>query len=159
MGRHRPRFEADAPKALLASHADDVVEHGLTDPGPARRFDGLHRFQLCVVAVKLLQCTDPERLAIAAEAKERDCYIEEAADVECMAVFWWAVFVRVCQMARKQLTYIVGPWVVDRDKALRHQTSSDRIAGRSNGLALWPGHLSLGGNGALTPPVFADFPQ
>jgi hypothetical protein len=49
-----------------------MVDHGSPDPLALCRFDGVHRLQLGVSPVEVLEGPDPEDLAVEAGAEERD---------------------------------------------------------------------------------------
>ena len=70
--------------------------------------------------VQLLQRSDAQELAVAAEADEHDGRIKEAVDVQCMDVLGQAVRIGERKVALQQLANVLGSRVVNRDLALRH---------------------------------------
>jgi hypothetical protein len=92
-----------------------VVDHRATDPAPAGRLRGVHRFDLRVLDIEPLERPDRQQFPADAEAEERDRGIEELSDLERVVVLGRALRARVGEVTAQQRPHIVGAGVVDRE--------------------------------------------
>jgi hypothetical protein len=78
---------------------------------------------------QVLERADPEQLAIATEAVQRDRWIEQPAHVEGEDILWRALRAHVGPMAGQQCTDIGRPRVVGGNQVVGHQNKlRDRVA-------------------------------
>jgi len=54
---------------MIASDADEMIDHRSADPLTSRYLGGVHGLQLCVASIKLLKSSDSEELTFEAEAE------------------------------------------------------------------------------------------
>jgi len=98
-----------------------VVDHCSTDASAPRRVGGVHRLQLRVSVTELLQGAKTEEFVTSAEGEERNGRVEQAVDVQRVAILGRAVLIREGQVARQQRSHVVGSWITDGDLALSHR--------------------------------------
>ncbi|GAA4886198.1 hypothetical protein GCM10023222_51400 [Saccharopolyspora cebuensis] len=89
-------------------------------PLPACCSRGVHRLDLRVVVIELLQRTDGEELAAGAVAPERDRGIQQAVEVQCVDVLGWTVRAGELPVVFQQRAHVGRARVVQRDHGLGH---------------------------------------
>ena len=114
-------LQAEPPVAALARQPDEVVEHGGADPLPARLGRRVHRLQLAVLRVELLQRADSQHDAVAPGAAERDRRVDERSDVEGEHELGRGRGAHQLEVALQQRCHVGGPWVVGLDDEAAHE--------------------------------------
>lgn len=102
--------------ASLASRTHQVEKHRFTGTAATRRFGRVHRLQLGVLAIKLLQRADGDELALLAQGEERQGWVEAVVDFEGVNVLRRGVLLAKAQMTLEQLPYVVVARVYDSDQ-------------------------------------------
>jgi hypothetical protein len=113
-----------------------VVEHHPADPLPTDRFGGVHRLQLRVRLVELVQRTDRDEDARAAGAEERDPRAREPVDVERVDVVRRGHLMSEREVSSEQRDDVVRAGVVDGDRHVGQHLSDRREHLASGGRTL-----------------------
>ncbi len=66
--------------SALAGDSDQMIEDRSADAATTQTLCGVHRLQLRMAVIQLLERPDPEEVAVASEAEEGDGRVEEALD-------------------------------------------------------------------------------
>src|SRR2546423_3545639 len=92
-----------------------MVDDRASDSAPPRRLRGMHRLQLGVIAIELLDRTDTEQLAVHAKAEERDRGVDEPVEVECMNILRRRDSSSEREMLLEERTHVIAPRIVHVD--------------------------------------------
>jgi hypothetical protein len=87
-----------------------------TDAPPSSGLACVHRLQLGVRVVELLQRARAEHEAVAASAEERDGRVEQSVEIEGMDVAGWRHAPREGQVPSEQGADVLASWIVRRDQ-------------------------------------------
>jgi hypothetical protein len=74
-----------------------------------------------VLIIKPLERADRDQLTAATDTEEGDGGIEQAIDLERVRILWRAVRTPELQMMLDELSYVIEPWISDRDVELIHR--------------------------------------
>ena len=101
--------------AAVGCDREQVVEQGAADPLTAGCLGDVHRLQLAVRRVELLERSEAEQPGVAACAEQRHPRIEQTVEVEGVDVLERAEQCRERQVPFEQTAHVVGAGVVDGD--------------------------------------------
>ena len=93
-------------KSRARGDPEQVVDHRFADAASPSGRRGVHRLQLRVLGVELLERADAEQLPVHAKAVEADGRVYQAVHVERVHVFRWAVLTGERQVGREQLAHV-----------------------------------------------------
>jgi hypothetical protein len=94
-----------------------VVQHNPPDAAPARLRRGVHRLELSVLGVELLDSPDAEHRTSIPVTEERDRRLDQGADVEREAVLGRRLGQAERQVPLKQRPNVRLTWVINDDLA------------------------------------------
>jgi hypothetical protein len=118
---HGASLQAYVFEAPLAGDGEEMVKHRAANAQATDMLSGMHRLQLRVLIVKPLECADRDQLSAAADTEEGDGGIEQAIDLERVRILWRAVRTPELQMMLDELSYVIEPWISDRNVELIHR--------------------------------------
>jgi uncharacterized RDD family membrane protein YckC len=96
-------------------YREQVPEHRPADPVSPRRLAGVHRLDLAVRCVEVLERADAEKSSIAARTEERDGRVEESLDVQRVDMLGGTELVRVGEVDFQELAHVVRSRIFDRE--------------------------------------------
>ena len=107
---------------------EEMVDHRFADTASPSGRCGVHRLQLRVLGVELLERADAEQVTVEAKAVEADGRVGQAVHVERVHVFRRAVLTGERQVGGEQLAHVGRTRVVTRDRAFHQWVSASAIA-------------------------------
>jgi hypothetical protein len=116
-----PSLQAHVFEAALSDDSEEMVKHRAANAQATDMLSRMHRLQLRVLIVKPLERADRDWIPAAADTEEGDGGVEQAIDLERVRILWRAVRAPELQMMLDELSYVIEPWISDRDVELIHR--------------------------------------
>ena len=101
-------------------NSEQMVDDRPSNPLAPRCLSGVHRLQLSVVVIELLDGSDPEKLTFDPKTEERDAGVEETFEVESVNVLGRSVLLGESQVLLEERANIVSPRIVEFDEKRTH---------------------------------------
>lgn len=107
-------------KAAAAGDVEEMTQDRSSDPATARVLGGVHRLQLSMSRIELLQRPERQQLAAGPKTEQSHRGVKEFSDVKSVDVRGRRVLVGEREVTFEQAANVIRTRVVNRDLTLRH---------------------------------------